>query len=241
MKFNQVYQFTLPMPTFDNFSQQEVVEIYKNGSAFSHFIERWLAKKFPITHVKGCKEYDFTDNANPEIKYDAKTLTAGGCKYYPSSMIGTGRKFDQELFEQKANKLIYIIVSNILFPEIRVKFVTGFDLLIQYPNGVIPYADYGKFFEDDTFVPEKKPPKEKKTQTPRRVEEIRLKKLKKVGDLRKECMESGLHDKGKKSDLLERLLSMLSNKFGDDGQLKKTESIENVVLPIPSESGSELH
>lgn len=76
---------------------------------------------------------------------------------------------------------MYIIVSNIRFPEIRVKFVTGGDLLVQYPNGEIPYADYGKFFEDETFVPEKKSKK------------------------------------------------------------KKVVTIENVPLPTPSESGSELH
>ena len=156
MNLNQVYPFKLENVTFGNLSQEQIVKIYKNGSAFSHFIEPWLAKMFPITHVEGCKEYDFTDNVDPEIKYDEKTFTAGGCKYYPSSMIGTGRKFNRELFEKKAKKLIYIIVSNIRFPEIRVKFVTGNDLLVQYPNGVIPYADYGKFFEDETFVPEKK-------------------------------------------------------------------------------------
>jgi len=79
---------------------------------------------------------------------------------------------------------------------------------------------------------EKKPPKEKKTQTPRQVEEIRLKKLK-AGDLQKECIESGLSDKGKKKLLLARLLS---NKFGDDGEVKKVVSIENVPMPTPSES-----
>ena len=157
MNLNQVYKFRLSNVAFDCLPPEDISKIFKDGRAFSHLIEPWLAQKFPISHIKGCLEYDFTDNVDPEIKYDAKTLTAGGCKYYPSSMIGSGRKFDRELFEQKTNKLIYIIVSNILFPEIRVKFVTGADLLVQYPNGVIPYADYGKFFEDETFVPEKKP------------------------------------------------------------------------------------
>lgn len=90
MNLNQVYQFQLSNVAFDCLSSEEVGETYKDGRVFSHLIEKWLPKKFPITHVKGCKEYDFTDNADPEIKYDEKTFTAGGCKYYPSSMIGTG-------------------------------------------------------------------------------------------------------------------------------------------------------
>jgi hypothetical protein len=162
MNLNQVYKFTLENVAFDCLPLEEVIETFKDGRVFSHFIERWLAQKFPITHVKGCEDHDFIDNADPEIKYDAKTLTARGCNYCPSSMIGTGRKFDREPFEQKANKLIYIIVSNIRFPEIRVKFVSGTELLVQYPKSKIPYADYGKFFEDETFIPEKKPSKVKK-------------------------------------------------------------------------------
>jgi hypothetical protein len=153
---NQVHRFTLSNVAFDCLPLEQVSKIFKDGRVFSHLIEPWLAEKFPITHVTGCKEYDFIDNDDPNIKYDQKTFTAGGCKYYPSSMIGTGRKFDQTLFEEKANKLIYILVSNINFPEIRVKFISGADLLTQYPKGEIPYAHYGKFFEDETFVHEKK-------------------------------------------------------------------------------------
>jgi hypothetical protein len=37
-----------------------------------------------------------------------------------------------------------------------VKFISGADLLAQYPKGEIPYAHYGKFFEDETFGHEKK-------------------------------------------------------------------------------------
>ena len=64
----------------------------------------------------------------------------------PSNMIGEGRKFNKELFEEKAKNLIYIIVSNIDFPEIKIKFVRGVDLIIDYPKGVIPLKDLNKFF-----------------------------------------------------------------------------------------------
>lgn len=46
-----------------------------------------------------------------------KLLQKGGCNFMPSRMIGTGRKFEKDEFEEKANKLIYCIVSNINFPH----------------------------------------------------------------------------------------------------------------------------
>ena len=64
----------------------------------------------------------------------------------PSNMIGEGRKFNKEIFEEKAKKLIYIIVSNINFPEIKIKFVRGDDLIIDYPDGQIPFKDFDKIF-----------------------------------------------------------------------------------------------
>ena len=61
-------------------------------------------------------------------------------------MIGTGRKFNKEEFEEKTKKLIFCIVSNINFPEIKIRFVRGSKLLENYPNGQIPSKDYIKFF-----------------------------------------------------------------------------------------------
>lgn len=61
-------------------------------------------------------------------------------------MIGEGRKFDKKIFEEKAKKLIYIIISNVDFPEIKIKFVKGIDLIVDYPDGKIPSQDFIKFF-----------------------------------------------------------------------------------------------
>jgi hypothetical protein len=62
-------------------------------------------------------------------------------------MIGEGRKFNKEIFEEKAKQLIYIIVSNVNFPEIKIKFVKGVDLIVDYPTGKIPSKDLVKFFD----------------------------------------------------------------------------------------------
>jgi hypothetical protein len=39
-----------------------------------------------------------------------------------------------------------IIVSNINFPEIKIKFVKGSELIIKYPKGVIKLKDSVEFF-----------------------------------------------------------------------------------------------
>lgn len=121
-------------------------EILKDGRAFSHFIEPWLETKYPLVWIRGCKQYDFKDKNDAEILYDEKTFTKGGLKFMPSYMIGSQRTFDKKVFEEKTKRLIFCIVSNINFPEIKVKFVKGEELLKSYPTGKIKLKDHDKFF-----------------------------------------------------------------------------------------------
>ena len=147
IEYGKTYTNVIDGFGFGNLQSSTIIEIYKDGRPFSHFIEPWLAINYPsLVHVKGCKKYDHTDIADENIKYDQKTFTSGGCKFMPSNMIGEGRTFNKEIFEEKAKKLIYIIVSNCNFPEIKIKFVRGIDLIIDYPKGVIPLKDLDKFF-----------------------------------------------------------------------------------------------
>ena len=140
------FTHTIENFAFDGFSLESLTRIFKDGRVLSHFIEVWIENRYPIKHISGCKKYDFIDNTYPSTKYDEKTFTNNGCKFYPSNMIGEGRKFNKYIFEKKAKKLIYCIVSNINFPEIKLKFVRGITLIKLYPNGVIPLNDYIKFF-----------------------------------------------------------------------------------------------
>ena len=105
-----------------------------------------MEKNYPLNHVTGCKDHDFVDRTYPDTKYDEKTFTSKGCSFVPSNMLGQGRSFNQEVFIEKSSKLIYCIVSNVNFPEIKIRFVNGPDLVAQYPKGKIPLKDYVKFF-----------------------------------------------------------------------------------------------
>ena len=147
IKYSTTFTHIIDTFSFGNLPQQHLIQTYKDGRAFSHFIEPWLSTNYPLTHITGCKKYDFIDNADENIKYDQKTFTKGGCKFMPSNMIGEGRTFNQEIFEEKAKHLVYIIVSNVNFPEIKIKFVRGVDLMVDYPTGIIPSKDFVKFFD----------------------------------------------------------------------------------------------
>ena len=147
VELNKTFNHTISDFKFDNLPIEICREIFKDGRPFSHFIEAWISQNYPLTHVKGCKKYDFTDRNNPEILYDEKTFTSGGCRFCPSNMIGQGRKFSKDLFIEKSKKLIFCIVSNIDFPNIKVRFVRGEDLIKDYSTGVIPVKDFVKFFD----------------------------------------------------------------------------------------------
>ena len=146
VELNKTFEHIIENYSFGDLPNESVIEIFKDGRAFSHFIEPWLAKNYPIIHITGCKKYDHNDANIPDILYDQKTFTHRGCKFMPSNMIGEGRKFDEELFKEKASKLIYIIVSNIYFPRIKVSFVRGSNLVQKFPKGIIPSNKFDEFF-----------------------------------------------------------------------------------------------
>jgi len=146
VELNITHDHTIENCGFGNVPTEIVNKTYKDGRAFSHLIEPWLESNYPLQYIPGCKSYDFIDKNHPEILYDAKTFTKGGCSFCPSNMLGQGRVFDKEKFEEKTKKLIFCIVSNINFPDIKVKFIRGIDLIKLYPTGKIPLKDFIKFF-----------------------------------------------------------------------------------------------
>lgn len=141
---NHTYEIVIENFGFGNLSSEECKEIFKDGRVFSHFIELWICKYFLLTHVKGCKDHDFIDKNN--VKYDEKTFTQRGCNFCPSNMLGQGRTFDRDVFIEKSKRLIFCIVSNVDFPNIKIKFVKGEDLVEKYPTGKISFNDIIKFF-----------------------------------------------------------------------------------------------
>ena len=147
IEFNKTISRTIRNAHFDVLQPESLAELFKDGRIFSHFSERVLASDYGLNHVAGCKDHDIVDPVNPNIKYEQKTFTGNGCKFMPSNMIGQGRHFDKEVFDEKVKDLNYVIVSNINFPELYIRFVKGTELAGLYANGNIPLKDHDKFFE----------------------------------------------------------------------------------------------
>jgi len=155
--FNQTTTHVITNCNFDCLSPAVLISLYQDGRVFSHFIERWLPSIYSgLTHIPGCEKYDHVDSANSNIKYDQKTFTKRGCNFMPSNMIGEGRKFDPVIFKEKTANLNYIIVSNVNFPEIKIRFVTGVELADKYPNGKIPFTKFNEFFDEIVSPPQER-------------------------------------------------------------------------------------
>lgn len=147
--FNKTFTSTIQDIAFGNLPQEILRNLFSDGRIFSHFMERILAQDYGLTHVTGCKGHDLVDPKDPQIKYEQKTFTGNGCKFMPSNMIGQGRHFDKTVFDEKSKGLNYVIVSNVRFPEIRVRFIKGAELAAAYPMGEIKSKDHDKFFSDN--------------------------------------------------------------------------------------------
>ena len=61
--------------------------------------------------------------------------------------MGKNRKLDVEEHEAHAENMIYIFTDVVSFPEVRVRFVKGSDLLKTYKKGSIPFGDRDDLFE----------------------------------------------------------------------------------------------
>lgn len=149
IEFDKIFSFNLSGTySFGSLSKSALIEILKDGRVTSHLLEPQLVEWFPeLRHVKGCKDHDHVNKVDESIKYDAKNFTpAGGCKFMPSGMIGTGRKFNEEQFLLKTENMNYIICDIVDFPKVSVIFKKGSELAIQYPNGTITKSRRGELF-----------------------------------------------------------------------------------------------
>jgi hypothetical protein len=136
IELNKTYHFTIKNYSFGDLSTEAMNEICQDGRVASHLLEPQLVHWFPeLIHIKGCKDHDHTDHSGQ--KYDAKNFTKGGLRFKPSNMIGTGRTFNYQGMVDKAQDMIYIACDIIDFPQIKVIFKEGMDLVREYPNGEI--------------------------------------------------------------------------------------------------------
>jgi len=136
--------FTIDNVSFGDLTKEQCNDILTDGRLASHFLERQLEIWYPyLTFVDG-KGHDHVDTDGN--LYDQKCFTKGGLAFAPSNMIGKGRSIDEAVATNHCKDIIYICCDIIDFPTVRVKFVTGKELMKDYPKFKVPHKDREVFF-----------------------------------------------------------------------------------------------
>ena len=144
IKYNHNYYFTF-LSTFGDLPNEKIKEILKDGRLASHFLERQLEIDFPELTFVNAKGYDHI-RKDSNILYDQKCFTKGGLGFAPSRMLGAGRKIDFNEAHAHANTIDYIVCDIVDFPKVCIRFVSGKDLVKNYPSCRIKFNQRKEFF-----------------------------------------------------------------------------------------------
>ena len=108
VELNKTFIHLLPIPTFGNLSPDECVNIFK-GRPFSHFIEKWLEKNYPLNHIMICKDHDFARKLySQKQNMMKKHLLQRDVPLFLLICNEAERSFNAEVFKEKSSKLIYL-------------------------------------------------------------------------------------------------------------------------------------
>jgi hypothetical protein len=146
IEFQKAYAYEVIDYSFDRLSADLVSEIYLDGRVFSHFSERLIQKLFPELTRVDKKYFDYTRNGFTR-RVENKTFTQRELAFVPSSMLGVGRKYDEEKFHEIADRTDYVIVDNSNFPHLKIVFDSGTNLIKRYPKGKVSKTKRQEFWD----------------------------------------------------------------------------------------------
>ncbi len=95
--------------------------IFKDGRLSGLLIEHLIESMFlNLTRLKQeNSSLDFIDSKGG--RYEVRVITKNGVKFIPSHMIGKGRKFNQEGFDEKLAQIDYFLLCDVNnFPKISI-------------------------------------------------------------------------------------------------------------------------
>jgi len=146
IEYNKVYNFDVKA-SFGDLPQETVNKKFRDGRAASHFLEMQLEVWFPELTFVDAKGHDHVDENGK--KYDQKCFTKGGLGFAPSHMGGKGRVFVKEEAHDHARDVTYICCDIVDFPNVKVVFKRGRQLIEQYPQCKVKFAQREEFFTVD--------------------------------------------------------------------------------------------
>lgn len=146
-QYDTIYEFDLTdNVSFGPLPQEVIYSLFKDGRVASKFVENALPYWFPELIYVDEDGYDHVHNTTTR-KFDLKGFTKGGASYAPSNMIGAGRKIDEVKMHTHANTIDYIFSDITNFPKIRIIFKSGVKMVLDYPNGKIPFSSKDILFK----------------------------------------------------------------------------------------------
>lgn len=145
IKYNHTYEFKVSA-SFDKIPNEIINKMFKDGRVASKFLENILPIWFDDLEFVDAHGYDHVRKSNNR-KLDAKCFTKSGLTYAPSNMQGSGRKIVNEVAHEHANEIDYIACDIIDFPSVKVRFVSGSDLVDKYPTCKIKPNQRDEFFQ----------------------------------------------------------------------------------------------
>lgn len=150
MLLNHVYKFTVSQPTFGSLTNEQVNRLFRDGR-MSKFLELQMTDYFPTLNYVDKHGHDYEMKMSVpgfENMIEMKCFTKQGLKYMPSNMIGAKRTLDVDVFHEKAKNLTYLFCDISEFPEIRVVFKSGNEMIEKFPRGRITPTHKDEIFSD---------------------------------------------------------------------------------------------
>lgn len=148
LQFNVIYELNFSTFHVPYCTKEQITNMCSNGSFMSHINEAVAANIYNIIHQQG-NGYDYPLQEGIEKQLDQKTFSKKGLKFMPSYMIGKGRKFNKEEFDQHVLVTDYIITDITNFPMIRFVIRSGIELAKDFPKGSVSLSKVEKVFKPE--------------------------------------------------------------------------------------------
>lgn len=132
--------------TFGDLDRQTVYELFQDGRVASKFLEHYVPLWFPELKFVDATGYDHVDVATGNLKWDLKGFTKGGASYVPSNMLGAGRTINLQEAHDHANTIDYIFSDVVEFPQVKIRFKSGRELVNEFPRGKIDFKYRSQLF-----------------------------------------------------------------------------------------------
>lgn len=116
--------------------KQDVIEYFMDGRKSSFIFENRIVKDYTGGSRSDSEGSGWDIQDRNGYRWEVRSLTNSGIYFCPSSMVGSGRKFEEEGFLNKLNSIAgYIITDITKFPNVPVYRVASSQVLDWYRKG----------------------------------------------------------------------------------------------------------